>query len=87
MDAWIAIAIVIVLSALAVDRTRAYRALPFVLNRVRRRSRSAGRPQTLGVDSSELPPVRINRSDFAGREKEPRDGKGHQRRRGRCSGP
>jgi hypothetical protein len=78
MDAWVLIAIVIVLGALAVDRTRAYRALPALLNRLRGRSRVAGRPQTLGVDSAELPPVRINRSDFAaGNEKEPGHGEGH----------
>jgi len=43
VDAWIVPAIVILLSALAVDRTRAYRALPVLLNRLRGRSRSAGR--------------------------------------------
>ncbi len=76
IDAWTVPAIVIVLSALAVDRTRAYRALPALLNRLRGRSRFAGRPQALGVDSSELPKVQIIRSDLADRE-EPRHGEGH----------
>jgi len=43
VDAWIVPAIVILLSALAVDSTRAYRALPVLLNRLRGHSRSAGR--------------------------------------------
>ena len=76
MDAWVVVAIVIILGALAVDRTRAYRALPFFLSRLRRRSRTPGRPQTPGVDSAELRPVHIDESDFAGREKEPRHGEG-----------
>jgi hypothetical protein len=83
VDAWIVPAVVILLSALAVDRTRAYRALPALLNRLRGRSPATGRPQVVGVDSSELPPVQINRSDFADREKESRHGERHQRRRGR----
>jgi hypothetical protein len=87
MDAWIVAAIVIVLGALAADRTRAYRALPALLNRLRGRSRSVGRPQTLGVDSKELPPVQITRSDFADRKKGAPHGEGHWRRRGRCNGP
>ncbi len=76
IDGWTVPAIVIVLSALAVDRTRAYRALPALLNRLRGRSRSAGHPQALGVDLNELPKVQINRSDLADRE-EPRHGEGH----------
>ena len=87
MDPWVVIATLIVLGALAVDGSRAYRALPYLLSRLRRWTRSAARPDPLGVDSRELPPVRINRSDFAGREEEPRDGEGHQRRRGRWNGP
>ena len=62
-------AIVILLSALAVDRTRAYRALPALLSRLRRRTRDAGWSRPLGVDSIEPPPVRIDRSDFTAREK------------------
>ena len=77
IEAWIVPALVIVLGALAIDRTRAYRALPAVLNRLRARSRPGGRPETLGVDSDELPPVRINRAEFAGREKESRHGEGN----------
>lgn len=77
MDLWVVVAIVIVLAALTVDRTRAYRALPAALNRLRGRSRSAGRPQTLRVDSAEPAPVAINGSDFAGREKESGHGEGH----------
>lgn len=77
IDVWMVPAIVIVLGALVVDRTRAYRAVPAVLNRLRGRSRPGGRQQTLGVDSDELPPVRINRAEFAGREKESRHGEGN----------
>jgi hypothetical protein len=76
MEAWIALAILIILGGLTIDRTRAYRALPVLLNRVRGRSRSAGHSQILGVDSGELPPVRINGSDFAGIEEERRHGEG-----------
>lgn len=86
VDAWTVIAIVIVIGALAVDRTRAYRALPQHLSRLRRRTRSAARTDSLGVDSGELPRVPINRPDFAGREKEPPNGEGHQPRRERCNG-
>jgi hypothetical protein len=75
-EAWIVLAIVIVLGGLAIDRTRAYRALPVLLNRVRGRSRSAGRSQVLGVDSAEFPPVRIKGSDFTGIEEERRHGEG-----------
>ena len=76
LEPWTVAAIAIVLGALIIDRTRAYRALPLLLRRVRGRSR-AGRAQTLGVDSAELRPVRIEGSDSAGREKEPRHGQGH----------
>ena len=37
MELWIGIAVVIVLGALAIDRTRAYRLLPAVVNQLRRR--------------------------------------------------
>jgi hypothetical protein len=77
IEAWIVPAVVIVLSALVVDRTRAYRALPAVLNRLRGRSRPGRRLETLGVDSDELPPVPINRAEFAGREKGSRHGEGN----------
>jgi hypothetical protein len=77
MEVWVVIAIVIVLGALTMDRTRAYRALPFVLSRLRRRSRATGPRQTLRVDSAELDPVPIGGSDSAAREKEPRHGEGH----------
>jgi hypothetical protein len=77
MEAWVVLAIVIVLGALTLDRTRAYRALPFVLSRLRRRSRVAGPPQTLGVDSAELDPVPVEGSGSAATDKEPRHGEGH----------
>jgi hypothetical protein len=77
IDAWPLLAVVIVVGALVADRTRAYRALPVMLNRLRARSRSADHPQTSGVDSAELLAAATNRSDFAGREKEPRNGEGH----------
>ena len=77
VDAWPLIAVVIVVGALIADRTRAYRALPVMLNRLRGRSRSADHPRTSGVDSAELLAAPINRSDFAGREKEPRNGDAH----------
>ena len=77
LDGWVGPAVVIVLSALAIDRTRAYRALPAVLSRLRARSRSGGRREAAGVDSGELPPVGINRAEFADREKEPRHGEGN----------
>lgn len=86
VDTWIVIAVVIVIGALAVDRTRAYRALPQLVSRLRRRTRAAARPATLGVDSGELPSVGITRSDFAGTEKELRNGEGHQSRRERRNG-
>ena len=75
MDAWTVAAIVIVLSALLVDRTRAYRALPALLNRLRGRARA--RSHAAGVDSAQLPQVPIDRSEFAGREKESLHGEGH----------
>lgn len=75
MDTWTAAAIVIVVSALVVDRTRAYRALPAFLNRLR--GRSGARSHALGVDSAQRPPVPVDRPDFAGREKESPDGEGH----------
>lgn len=77
MDAWTVTATAIILGALFVDRTRAYRALPLFLNRLRGRSRSSGRRGTLGVDSAESFPVRADASDVPGREKEPRHGPGH----------
>lgn len=77
MDAWFFVAVVIILGALAMDRTRAYRALPSLLSRLRRRSRAASRQQTLGVDSGEHPQVHIDGSNLAHREKEPRHGEGH----------
>jgi hypothetical protein len=40
MDAWVVIAVVIVLAALTIDRSRAYRVVPTVWNRLR--SGSAG---------------------------------------------
>lgn len=75
MDTWTVAAIVIVVSALVVNRTRAYRALPAFLNRLR--GRSGARSQAAGVHSVELPPAPIDRSDFAGREKELPHGEGH----------
>ena len=75
MDAWTVAAIVIVMSALVLDRTRAYRVLPALLNRLRGRPGSGSR--ALGVDSAQRPPVPIDRSDFAGREKESPHGEGH----------
>lgn len=42
MEAWTVAAIAILLSALVLDRTRAYRALPALLNRLRGRSRPRG---------------------------------------------
>ena len=75
MDAWTVAAIVTVVSALVVDRTRAYRVLPALLNRLRGRSGSGSRGP--GVDSDQRPPVPIDRSDFAGREKESSHGEGH----------
>ena len=75
MDVWTVAAIVIVLSALLVDRTRAYRALPAFLNRLR--GRSGARSQTVGVDSAQRPPVPSDRSNLAGREKESPHGEGH----------
>ena len=42
VEAWILPAVVILLGAIAVDRTRAYRALPALLGRLRRRSRRPG---------------------------------------------
>jgi hypothetical protein len=83
VETWILPAVVIVLGAIVVDRTRAYRALPALLGRLRRRSRAAGSPPTLGVDSNEPPPVRIDRSDFTGTEKGHGHGEGHQRHRWR----
>ena len=75
MDTWTVAAIVIVLSALLVDRTRVYRALPLLLNRLR--GRSGARSQAAGVHSAQLPPVPIDRADFADREKELPQGEGH----------
>ena len=72
MDAWAVTAVVIVLGALVLDGTRAYRALPALLNRLRRPS--TGRPQSLRVDSAGLPPAPTNRLGFAGRERESRHG-------------
>ena len=43
MEAWFAAAVVIVLAAIVVDRTRAYRFIPAALSRLRRRSRSESR--------------------------------------------
>ena len=37
MEPWIGIAFVIVLAAMAIDRTRAYRLLPALINQLRRR--------------------------------------------------
>lgn len=79
VEAWILPAVVILLSAMVVDRTRAYRALPALLSRFRRRSRAPGPQPNPGVDSMETPPVRIDRSDFTGTEKGHRHGEGHQR--------
>lgn len=73
MDAWTVVAIVIVLSALLVDRTRTYRVLPALLNRLR--GRSGARPETAGVDSAQRPPVQIDGSEFAGREEPPHGAK------------
>ena len=39
MEPWIGIAIVVVLGALAIDRTRAYRLLPALVNRPRQHRR------------------------------------------------
>jgi len=39
MEAWMASAVVIVLGAIAVDRTRAYRFVPATISRLRRWSR------------------------------------------------
>jgi hypothetical protein len=39
MEAWMPTAVVIVLGAIAVDRTRAYRLVPATLSRLRRWSR------------------------------------------------
>jgi hypothetical protein len=82
VEAWVLPAVVILLSAIAVDRTRAYRALPALLSRLRRRSRAAGGPSpTLGVDSMESPSVPIDRSHVIGTEKEHGHGEGQQRHR------
>lgn len=77
MDPWIIVAIVIIVGALALDRTRAYRALPVLLNRLRGRSRNAGHLEIPGVDSPELPRGRVRSSEFAGGEEEGRHGEGH----------
>lgn len=76
MDTWIGIAVVITLGALVIDRTRAYRVLPFALSRLRGRPRPARRADSLEVDSTELATVRVNRSDVAGSEKELINGEG-----------
>lgn len=39
MEPWMAIAFVITLAAIVIDRTRAYRFLPVVISRLRRRRR------------------------------------------------
>ena len=70
MDSFTLIVVVIVLGALAVDGTRAYRALPALVNRLRGRSRFAGRSAGLGVDSDENSRVPISKPEPAGREKE-----------------
>ena len=77
VDTWIVISVVIVMGALALDRTRAYRVLPFLLSRLRGRSHSAVRVETPGVDSTEPSAVRVHPSDAGEREKEPLNGEGH----------
>lgn len=81
VEAWVLPAVVILLSAIAVDRTRAYRALPALLSRLRRRSLPVSSPPTLGVDSMESASVQIDRTDFTGTEKGHGHGEGHQRHR------
>jgi hypothetical protein len=81
VEAWVLPAVVILLSAIAVDRTRAYRALPALLSRLRRRSRAVGSSPTLGVDSMESPSVQTDRSHVIGTEKEHGHGEGQQRHR------
>lgn len=77
VEAWVLPAVVILLSAIALDRTRAYRALPALLSRLRRRSRAGGSSPTLGVDSMESASVQIDRTDVTGTEKEQSHGQGH----------
>lgn len=76
IEAWVVLAVVIVVIALAIDRTRAYRVLPALVSRLRGRSSPNGRQHALGVDSAELPPLNTNRAEFA-REKESRHGEGN----------
>jgi hypothetical protein len=77
VEAWILPAVVILLGAIMVDRTRAYRALPVLLGRLRRRSRPTGPQRSPGVDSIEPPRVRIDQTDLTGTEKEHGHGEWH----------
>jgi hypothetical protein len=84
MEVLIFVVVVIVLGALAVDSTRAYRALTPLVNRLRGRSRGTRERRRYTGRSSIA--SEIDRPDLAGTMKGARDGERELRGRGRGDG-